>query len=81
MVETLNLASKQVREARKASPELNEVAISAASFAHAPHIPEDMPAVPYLEDLVAAVSFWLRRRRCWKSIARLNCLRISMSTC
>ena len=58
VVESLNLASRQVREARKASPDLNEVAISAASFAHAPHIPEDMPAVPYLEDLGGS-SFFL----------------------
>jgi two-component system, NtrC family, response regulator AtoC len=46
-----NLASRQVRASRNVSFDLSEIPISASNLAHSPHIPEDMPAVPYLEDL------------------------------
>ena len=51
VVESLTLAGRRLRAARNMSPGFNEVAISAGNFAHAPRIPVDMPAVPYLEDL------------------------------
>lgn len=55
VVESLTLASRQVRAVRNMSPDFSEIAISAASPAHAPHIPlripVDMPALPYLEDM------------------------------
>ena len=50
-VESRTFASRQVRVARNVSSNLSEIAVSAANLAHSPHIPEDMPAVPYLEDL------------------------------
>jgi two-component system response regulator AtoC len=54
-VELRALASEQVRAARSMSSEFSETAISATDLAHSahipPHIPVDMPAVPYLEDL------------------------------
>jgi two-component system, NtrC family, response regulator AtoC len=50
-VESLTLAGRQVRAVRNISSDFSEIAISASNLAHSPHIPEDMPAVPYLEDL------------------------------
>jgi transcriptional regulator with GAF, ATPase, and Fis domain len=50
-VESLTLASRHVCAVRNVSSDFSEFAISAADLAHSPHIPEDMPAVPYLEDL------------------------------
>ncbi len=50
-VEWLTLAGRQARAVSNVSSEFSELAISAANLAHSPHIPEDMPAVPYLENL------------------------------
>jgi DNA-binding NtrC family response regulator len=51
VVESLTLASRQVRAVSNTSSEFSEIAISAAHLGRSSHIPEDMPAVPYLEDL------------------------------
>jgi two-component system response regulator AtoC len=51
VVESLTLASRQVRAVSNMSSEFSENAIPAANLAHSSHVPEDMPAVPYLEDL------------------------------
>ena len=84
-VESLTLAGRQVRAVRNTSPDFSEIAISAANLAHLPHIPRTSlticPPFHIWKIWMAAISFWLRRRKCWKSIARSSCLRISMSMC
>lgn len=35
-----------------------------------PGIPEDMPAVPFVEELGETISSWLRRPGCWRFIVR-----------
>ena len=55
VVESLTLASRQMRALCNISSEFSEIAITAANLTQSPHIPPhipvDMPAVPYLEDL------------------------------
>ena len=50
-VESRAQASRQVRAAHSMSSDFGEIAISSSNLAHSLHIPEDMPDVPYLEDL------------------------------
>jgi len=50
-VESLTPIGRQPRAARNLSPDFSETAVAAANLSNSSQIPEDMPAVPYLEDL------------------------------